>query len=186
MSGGRLVFTIKPAQISYKGEWSEAEQHWSGAFTQGASMPMTLRRGLPPARPILEGLDGLWQGTVNRNGVDLRLVLRVTTKNQRGTIATFDSPDLGAVGLPVAAFSRGRRPSASLCRRRALASPELWLTTARASRELDPARSAGRRGRVRSNSASAEREARPRPQMPKPPFPYRAEEVTFRNPRRTG
>ena len=68
-------------------------------------MPLTFRRGLPPVRSVVEGLDGLWQGVVTRNGINLRLVLRVATTD-RGTIVTFDSPDLGAVGLPVAGFSR--------------------------------------------------------------------------------
>ena len=102
---GHLAFTIKPAQISYEGQWVETEQHWSGVFTQSGKIALTFRRGLPPARPVVEGLDGLWQGVVTRNGVDLRLVLRVATTD-RGTIVTFDSPDLGAVGLPVAGFSR--------------------------------------------------------------------------------
>ncbi len=182
MSGGRLVFTLKPAQISYEGEWSEAEQHWSGAFMQGASMPMTLRRGLPPARPILEGLDGRWQGSVTRNGVDLRLVLRVTTTNQRGTIATFDSPDLGAIGLPVAGLSRQAQtvsfsvPASGARFTGTLADDGTrfrgnWTLPGQPDVEVAFVRT----------SASAEREARPRPQMPKPPFPYRAEEVTFRN-----
>ena len=182
VSGSRLVFTLKPAQISYEGDWSEAEQHWSGAFTQGASMPMTLRRGLPPARPILEGLDGRWQGSVTRNGVDLRLVLRVTTTNPRGTIATFDSPDLGAVGLPVAGFSRQAQtvsfsvPASGARFTGTLADDG---TRVRGNWTL-PGQPDAEVAFVRA-SASAEREARPRPQMPKPPFPYSAEEVTFRN-----
>jgi hypothetical protein len=100
-----LAFTVRPAQISYEGEWVEAEQHWSGVFVQGGKIPLTFRRGLPPARSVVEGLDGLWQGVVARNAVNLRLVLRVATTD-RGTIVTFDSPDLGAAGLPVAGFSR--------------------------------------------------------------------------------
>lgn len=71
-------------------------------------MTLIFRRGLPPSRPVVEGLDGLWQGAVTRNGVALRLVLRVATTD-RGTIVTFDSPDLGAVGLPVAGFFRRAR-----------------------------------------------------------------------------
>lgn len=55
--------------LGCKGEWVEAEQHWSGFFTQVGKMPLTLRRGLPPARPVVEGLDGLWQGTVAANGL---------------------------------------------------------------------------------------------------------------------
>lgn len=104
-TGGTLAFTITSQQISYEGQWVEADQHWSGVFRQGGATPLTLRRGLPPPRPSVVGLDGVWQGVVTRNGVDLRLVLRVAT-GDRGTGASFDSPDLGVAGLPVAGLSR--------------------------------------------------------------------------------
>lgn len=179
---GHLAFTIKAAQISYDGDWVEAEQHWSGVFTQGAKMPLTVRRGLPPARSVVEGLDGLWQGVVTRNGVNLRLVLRVATTD-RGTIVTFDSPDLGAVGLPVAGFSRhaqdvGFTVPASGARFSGRLIDDgtrlkgLWTVPGQPDVEITFART----------RATAGREARARPQTPKPPFPYRAEEVTFENP----
>ena len=181
-SDGRLAFTITPAQISYEGEWIEAEQHWSGVFAQGGKIPLTLRRGLPPARPVVEGLDGLWEGVVTRNGVNRRLVLRVAT-SERGTIVTFDSPDLGAFGVPVAMFSRRARAvafsvPASGARFEGTLSDDgmqmsgTWTLPGQPDVELAFVRT----------RATAEREARPRPQTPKPPFPYRAEEVTFDNP----
>lgn len=179
---GRLTFTIKPAQISYEGEWVEAEQHWSGVFTQGGKIPLTFRRGLPPARPVVEGLDGLWQGAVARNGVNLRLVLRVATTD-RGTIVTLDSPDLGAVGLPVAGFSRraqdvGFSVAASGARFAGTLSDDgtrlkgIWTLPGQPDVEVAFVRT----------RATAERDPRVRPQTPKPPFPYRAEDVTFKNP----
>lgn len=183
---GRLAFTIRAAQISYEGEWVEAAQHWSGVFTQGGTMPLTLRRGRPPARPVVEGLDGLWEGSVRRNGVDLRLLLRVTT-SEDGTIVRLDSPDLGAVGLPVAGFSRrgqsvGFSVPASGARFAGTLSDDgkrlsgTWTVPNQPDAEI---------AFVRTRS-SAEREPRPRPQTPKAPFPYRAEEVTFGNPAANG
>jgi pimeloyl-ACP methyl ester carboxylesterase len=181
-SAGRLTFTVKAAQISYEGDWVEAEQSWSGVFTQGAKIPLTFRRGLPPARPVVEGLDGLWQGVVPRNDVKLRLVLRVATSD-RGTIVTFDSPDLGAVGLPVAGFARGGQDvgftvPASGARFAGKLSDDgntlkgSWTVPGQPEVELAFVRT----------RATAEREARVRPQTPKPPFPYRSEEVSFKNP----
>ena len=136
-------------------------------------MPLTFRRGLPPARPVVEGLDGLWQGAVTRNGVNLRLVLRVATTD-RGTIVTFDSPDLGAVGLPVAGFSRraqdvgfsvpasGARFSGTLIDDGSRLKGR-WTVPGQPDVEVTFVRT----------RATAEREARVRPQTPKPPFPYR-------------
>jgi hypothetical protein len=179
---GHLAFTVRPVQISYEGEWVEAEQHWSGVFTQGGKIPLTFRRGLPPARSVVGGLDGLWQGVVTRNGVNLRLVLRVAT-TERGTIVTFDSPDLGAVGLPVTGFSRraqevGFSVPASGARFAGTLSDDgtrlqgIWTLPGQPEVEVAFART----------RTKADREARVRPQTPKPPFPYRAEEVTFGNP----
>lgn len=179
---GRFTFTIKVAQISYEGAWVEAEQHWVGTFTQGARMPLTLRRGLPPARSVIDGLDGLWQGVVTRNSVDLRLVLRVATSD-RGTIAIFDSPDLGAVGLPVAGFSRrahdvGFSVPASGARFAGRLSDDgtrfigTWTVPGQPDVEVTFVRT----------RANAEREPRVRPQTPQPPFSYRVEDVTFENP----
>jgi pimeloyl-ACP methyl ester carboxylesterase len=180
-TAGHLAFTVKAAQISYEGEWVEREQHWSGVLTQGGKMPLTLRRGLPPARTVIEGLDGLWQAVVARNGVNLRLALRIAT-NERGTIVTFDSPDLGVVGLPVAGFSRrvqevGFSVPASGARFAGKLSDDgtslkgSWTVPGQPEVEIAFVRT----------RASADRDARVRPQTPKPPFPYRAEEVTFKN-----
>ncbi len=183
---GHLTFTLKPAQISYEGGWVEGEQHWSGVFTQGVKMPLTLRRGLPAARPVVEGLDGLWQAAVARNGVNLRLLLRVAT-GSHGTIVTFDSPDLGAVGLPVSGFSRraqavGFSVPASGARFAGSLSDDgtrfsgTWTVPGQPEVEIEFTRT----------RTTAEREGRPRPQTPKPPFPYRTQEVTFDNPAANG
>ncbi len=109
-------------------------------------------------------------------------MLRVATTD-RGTIVTFDSPDLGAVGLPVAGFSRraqdvGFTVPASGARFNGTLIDDgtrlkgLWTVPGQPDAEITFART----------RATAEREARVRPQTPKPPFPYRAEEVTFKNP----
>lgn len=168
-TGGHLAFTVARAQVSYEGDWVEAEQHWAGVFTQGTEIPLTFRRGLPPERPVVEGLDGLWEGTVTRNGVDLRLILRVVT-GDRGTIVTLDSPDLGARGLPVAGFSRTERAvaftvPASGARFEGAVSDDgmrlngIWTLPGQRDVEL---------AFVRTN-ATAEREALRRPQTPKAP-----------------
>ncbi len=102
---GRLAFAIERINASFEGEWDASSGRWSGVFTQGAPFQLVLARGLPPARPVVDGLDGVWEGAVSRNGVDLRLVLRVST-SEYGTIATFDSPDMNAAGLPVGGFAR--------------------------------------------------------------------------------
>jgi fermentation-respiration switch protein FrsA (DUF1100 family) len=185
VADGRLAFTVAPIKASYEGHWVEAEQHWSGTFTQGLALPLALRRGTPPPRAVIEGLDGHWEGVVTRNGVDLRLVLRVTTGG-RGTVATFDAPDQVAYGLPVDELSRTAdtvafRIPASNARfdGRLVGEGRLrgvWRLPGQPEVEVSFERT----------SASTTRAAPPRPQTPTPPFPYRVEEVTFDNPRASG
>lgn len=181
LANGRFAFTVGPAQIAYEGEWVEAAQHWSGWFTQGGKMALTFKKGPPPARPVIDGLDGVWEGAVVRNGVSRRLILRVSTST-RGTIVAFDSPDLGAMGLPVTTFVRRARevafsvPASAAQFAGTLSSDDESLTgTWRLPGQPDV------EVVFRRTKASAEREARPRPQAPKPPFPYRAHDVAFAN-----
>jgi uncharacterized protein len=181
-TGGRLAFTSAANQISYEGQWLEAEQHWSGVYRQGGTTPLMLRRGLPPPRPSIVGLDGVWQGVVTRNGVDLRLVLRVAT-GDRGTGATFDSPDLGVAGLPVAGLSRsgqtvGFAVPASGARFAGTLSEDGTRVTGTWSLPGQPDVIVAF---VRAPTTAAYAR-RARPQTPRPPFTYRAEEVTFNNP----
>jgi hypothetical protein len=177
----QLSFTIAGAQISYEGEWDEAAGQWAGVFTQGVEMPLVLRRGQPPPRPTIEGLDGLWQGIVRRNGVDLRLVLRVAT-GHRGTISTFDSPDIGVAGLPVAGFSRrGQTVDFTVPASGARFAGTLTDdgTAVRGTWTL-PGQPDAAVAFTRVKT-SAGPEARRRPQTPAPPLPYRLADVTFDN-----
>ncbi len=101
----RLTFTIPAIGATYDGNWDAAAQAFTGEFRQGAAMPLTITRGLPPARPVIEGLDGRWEGSLARGDTRLRLVLHVNT-TESGTRVTLDSPDLTAFGLPVEHFER--------------------------------------------------------------------------------
>ena len=141
----------------------------------------------PVARPAIpnpriEGLDGVWEGLAERNGAKLRQLLRIAT-GERGTSVQFDSPDQLVNGLPVkdlvvekhkVRFSIGR----------GLASFEgtlsedgtqlsgAWTSTGQPAIPVTFKRSQG----------AASRQSPRRPQTPKAPFPYRDEDVAFRNP----
>ena len=99
VTGGRLTFAIPRSSLTYEGIWDAAGNRFNGTVHQGADMPLVLERGSFPVQPVIQGLDGSWDGTVRRNAADLRLVLRVST-GPGGTIASFDSPDQLAMGLP--------------------------------------------------------------------------------------
>ena len=180
VSEGRLEFTILASQISYTGSWIEIERQWSGVFRQGVQIPLTLRRGLPPARPRFEALDGVWRALVTRNGVDLRLLLRITT-DKHGSIITLDSPDLGATNLPVL-FSQDSQTvrfsvPASGARFEGTVSNDgatlngIWTLPGQPEVTITFSRT----------TVAADTPPRSRPQTPRAPFPYREEEVRFSN-----
>jgi len=123
------------------------------------------------------GIAGSWQGNLIVPGGSLRIVFNITEKPDQTLAATLDSPDQGAMGIAVS---------------------EVTLTAD--SLDLKASGIGGAfTGRLASDSAiegiwaqgggklplNLTRLARPiemnRPQEPKPPFPYVAEEVSFKN-----
>ncbi len=185
VADGKLDFTVAPIGAHYQGTWDPEAQQWQGTLTQGQPMPLNLARGAPPPSPVIAGLDGVWVGTIERNGVRLRQILAIRTVEGRGTFALYSSPDQMANGLPVSDLARDGQ-AVSLATARGVAKftgtlsddggalagtwtvpnqPDATMTFTRATEEQIAAR--------RNPS---------RPQTPKEPFPYRVEEVAFDNP----
>jgi pimeloyl-ACP methyl ester carboxylesterase len=181
VEGDQLIFAVMPIGASYRGSWDAATQAWNGTFTQGADLALTLKKGMPPPKPVVAGLDGDWSGKISRNGVDLRLILHVRT-TERGTIVSLDSPDQLAMDLPVQDLFRDG-PKVRFKLNNLGVSYEGVLSDDRQRLDgtwtqpgvalpLNFARS----------EARAERQPPKRPQTPQPPFPYAAEDVAFDNP----
>ena len=131
----------------------------------------------PDSREAQVSIEGTWQGRLSAGGTSVRLVFRIS-RDEKGWAAVADSPDQGATGIPVESV--------------ALNGLDLRIAV--------PAVGGVYEGRVDKNGAvitgvwkqgggSFELNLEPveevvkvtRPQDPVPPFPYRAEEVRFRN-----
>lgn len=115
---------------------------------------------------------GEWYGTLNA-GVSLPLVFHIKPDGS----ATIDSPAQGAKDLPAKAALTGRSLSLTMLQPQAVFEAELSPDGASLT------------GQWRQNGASMPLSltrtapaAAKRPQTPVPPFPYRAEEVTYTNP----
>ncbi len=121
---------------------------------------------------------GNWQGTLDAGGSKLRVVFHVTVSDSGTLAGRLDSPDQGAFGIPVTAVT----------------------ATGDSIKMVIPAISGSYDGRLSADNStiegqwkqagasfdlnltrSAEKITMNRPQEPKPPFPYRSEDVTFRN-----
>jgi fermentation-respiration switch protein FrsA (DUF1100 family) len=172
---GRLTFAAPSVGGTYEGQWDPATGGWKGQFSQlGRPLSLTLLPGDLPKRAPVTGLDGDWAGAIERNGASLRLVLHVV-QGAYGTRALLDSPDQLIAGLPVSGLSHEGSAVGF----------EVKAVSGAYRGELGAdGRIVGQwtQGAV-SLPLTLVRRATPavvrRPQTPKPPFPYRAEEVAF-------
>jgi uncharacterized protein len=187
IADGQLTFAIAAIRVRYEGRWDEARSVFAGTVTQnGRAMPLELGRVAAAAQPRLSGLDGAWETRIERNGVPLRLILRVDT-GALGTIALLDSPDMLAIGMAVTDLAReGHEVRFSV---------PMGESSFRGTLSADGARLSGQWSRSnypalevtfqRRDPAAATAAPR-RPQQPNPPFPYRSVEVSIPNPRAPG
>lgn len=88
-----LGFTITQVKATFAGTWDPKAGGWVGMMDQnGVQMPLTLRRGVAPPRPVVAGLDGDWAGKITSPQGDLRILVHVKT-GKDGTLALLESPD---------------------------------------------------------------------------------------------
>lgn len=122
-------------------------------------------------------ITGDWFGTLQVQGVQLRMVLHIT-EAEAGLVTTLDSPDQGAFGIPVAETSfEAPKLSLELSKLGAQFEGQLkqdsllgfWLQ-------------AGRQFPLNFGREAKKATKLKRPQEPVPPFPYQIEEVVFENP----
>lgn len=144
----------------------------------GLSQPVGAVAQDTPVKPKAAGLEGIWEGPLKVGPIELRLAFKVT-KDKGGTLAaTMDSIDQGAKDIPAAETTFADRTLT-------VGFPKLRArftgTLAADGDRIDGIwEQAGRTLPLR-----LERVEKPstlnRPQHPRPPLPYRAEEVTFEN-----
>jgi hypothetical protein len=122
---------------------------------------------------------GTWQGTLEGGGAKLRVVFHVSKTDSGKYSATFDSPDQNAFGIPFSSV--------------AIANDSIHLVAGLIGSTYDgkftPTKSA-MMGVWRQHGGAAELKMErttiaslvfemKRPQEPKPPYPYKSEEVSF-------
>ena len=173
--GGALSFSIRAISGSYEGKWDAAQKAWVGQWRQGVAIPLVLTAGKPAALPVVAGVDGDWATAVPMaNGAMLRLVLHVRT-GTGGTVVTLDSPDQLAYALPIRPFTRDGQtvrftmPANGATYEGVLAADGKSIAGTWTG--------AGYKGPLTFASRPVQTAGPARPQTPKPPFPYRTEEV---------
>jgi pimeloyl-ACP methyl ester carboxylesterase len=177
-----LSLSVPVRGSHFEGKWDPVKKAWVGTWSAGpVSAPLELSRGVIPAAPVVQGLDGDWDGALEVNAVRLRVAWHIKTTAEDGTYASFDSIDQGANGIPVSAISRDganvklELKLANAAFQGALAADGATMTgqwvQGGASLPLTLTRRA----------AGAAQPVLNHPQTPKPPYPYRSEDVAYDN-----
>jgi len=123
---------------------------------------------------------GIWEGTLQAGPIKLRLVLRVQQDAGKPPKATLDSPDQGALGIKVDTVEI----------KDGTLTAESKLIGGKFAGKLDGAgttaagewsQGGGKLPLTLKKVDKATEVVQNRPQMPKPPFPYKSEDVTYEN-----
>ena len=107
VAGDALSFKIASLGAVYTATWDPAGGRWAGQWTQGGrSFPLLLAHGVAPPGPIVAGMDGEWDGTLNEGtGLTLRLAFHIAS-GPHGAVVTVDSIDQGSFGAHMSSITR--------------------------------------------------------------------------------
>lgn len=121
---------------------------------------------------------GDWLGTLSVGGSKLRVVFHVTTTDSSTLTGTLDSPDQGAYGIPVSSVTiKGDTVSINM---NAIGGSYDGLFSPDRTSIQGKWRQGGGAFDL-TLKKSAVKITMNRPQEPKPPFPYKCEDVTYQN-----
>lgn len=106
----KLTLGINAVHGSYEGTVAPDSKSISGTWTQNSSLPLKFIRATAPlktehkpAKP--SDIDGAWMGSLDIGAVTLRVVFHIVN-TEDGLVATMDSPDQNAKGLPTTSVTR--------------------------------------------------------------------------------
>ena len=140
-------------------------------------LSLLLSAGIMTAQKTLKDIEGSWMGKLSAGGVELRLVFNFTLSEADTIKATLDSPDQAAQGIPL-----GR---VTLAGDTLYISAPMLLGSYKGAMVSDSLVTGSWTQAGKSYPLDVRRQGAPvvinRPQEPKPPFPYKSEDVTFSN-----
>ena len=179
---GTLTLENRRLNAKYVGKLNEAKTEVVGEWSQaGMTNPLTLTKGdpaklAPPDVPKL--LSGSWEGPIDLGAMKLRVLLQVKFLPDGTVVLGFDSPEQGSNGIPVNTLSLKDN----------VLKFEVNIIKGSYEGTLDP-KALTIQGKWSQGGASVPLDLKhvdkpteaKRPQMPKGPFPYRSEDVTYRN-----
>ena len=134
---------------------------------------------LATANIFAQNIEGQWNGVLDVQGTQLRLVFNIT-KTATGIAATMDSPDQGAKGLPTTSASFEKSILTIVAKSMQMTYTGTLDATNTIKGEF---KQGGMALPLTLTKEKAEKKALVRPQEPAKPYSYYTEEVTFENPK---
>jgi uncharacterized protein len=179
----RLKFELKVSNAQYDGKMNAAGTEVTGTWTQrGAPLPLTfVKKDKATPEPKLVGNEQIWEGKLGIGaGADLRLVVRIQKTEDGRLLGKFESPDQGAAKMKLDSVTLDKT-TFGFALKAVNATYEGKL-----NREESEAVGTFTQNGVKlpltlkkTDKVTTVR----RPQTPKPPYPYKIEELTYRNER---
>jgi uncharacterized protein len=110
LKGSELNLDVAAVHGTYDGQVQPDGKTIKGTWSQGNPLPLEFRRATTPIKPEHKpakpsDIDGPWMGTLDTGGGKLRVIFHIVN-TEDGLIATLDSPDQGAKGLPTTSVTR--------------------------------------------------------------------------------
>ena len=184
LKDSKVNLDVTAVHGTYQGTVTPDAKTISGTWDQGKPLPLEFKRATAPiktehkpAKP--SDIDGSWMGTIDTGTVKLRVVFHIAN-TEDGLIATIDSLDQGAKGIPTSSVVRN---GASL---RIEAKGINGSFDGKISPDLSTidgtwTQNGGDMPLVLHRSKDQAEIELKRPQVPTKPYPYREEEVTYEN-----
>lgn len=183
-----LKFQLRAFSTSYEGKFSAAHASIEGKLTQGGvSVPLVFRHtgGTTDAvKPAVRNAEGIWEGTLLAGATNIRITLKIRKDPSGIFTGTLDSIDTNLSDVPLTDVTFRENTYVHVDIKRMAATYDAKLAEDGAS--MNGTWTQG----TASLSLPLKRVEKAtelrRPQMPQPPFPYKAEEVTYANPKAPG
>jgi hypothetical protein len=183
VDGAQVIAECSATGAAWEAELSADGQSLAGAWTQrGSVIPLTCERGDPPPpvpSPLRGELIGTWEGPLELGAVQLRLVLVLDQISKTAIGGFMVSPDQSPDEIPIGRVAWEGDRSVRVLIGSLAASFNVTLPSGGDSLIGTFAQGAA------SFPIDLKRVAKPtvvnRPQEPRPPFPYRVEDVVYRN-----
>jgi len=179
-----LHFNVGSVGASFEGRIAPDHATIDGGWTQGnVSLALIFHRqaagaGAKKPSDAISGVEGVWQGALEANGMRLRLQLHVSHDDQKQLVAALDSPDQQVSGLPAIKVSQ----------KDAAFHFEIPVVTGVYDGTLNAAKTAINGSWTQNGIEQKLNFKRSdqllelvRPQNPVKPYPYKEEEIAFPN-----